>query len=178
MPTPWTLFVAKTCLVIQSLAFIIITSSSPTNITAPSLPALTSGNDIKTQCTKSPTWIAKGFHPDDCNSIIDLIYETEVIQRKSGSFEFTSPASTTAKTGLPKIRTPRRYIYRTCVVTVAMLDQFRPQELPGSDFRERYEETDISTFSAVWEAALKVYFECGRFRKAGWAAMGKSFFRL
>lgn len=69
--------------------------------------------------------------------------------------------------------TPRKYEYRTCVITIAMLDQFRPRELPGSDFRERYEETDVAMFENVWDAALKVEFSCGRWGEAGWVALGK-----
>ena len=174
MPTTWTSFLAKTYLVVQSLAFIIITNSLPTNNTTHVLPALTSSNKVGLQCTKSETWIADGFRPHDCNTIIDLIYETEVLQRKDARFEFTSPGSTTTKTDWPKIGTPRKYVYKSCVVTVAMLDQFRPRELPGSDFRERYEETDVAGFSGLWEAALKAYFECVRFGHAGWSATGES----
>ena len=59
------------------------------------------------------------------------------------------------------------------MVTIAMLDQFQPLELPGSDFRKRYEETDVATFEGVWDAAIKVDFNCGRDGEAGWVAMGK-----
>ena len=174
IPTIWTSFVAKTYLVIQSLAFIIVTNSSPTNFTAHVLPAPTSNNKIGMQCTKSETWNAEGFRPHDCTTIIDRIYETEVLRRKGARFEFTSPGSTTTKTEWPKIGTPRKYSHNSCVVTIAMLDQFHPRELPGTDFRERYEETDVAEFATLWEAALRVYFECARFSNAGWIATGES----
>ena len=47
-----------------------------------------------------------------------------------------------------------------------MLDRFRPRELPGSDSRERYAETDVATFENVWSAAAKVEMWCGRYGKA------------
>ena len=174
MLTTWTSFVAKTCVVIQSLALITTTTSFPMDTISPMLPALTSSVKFSTQCTESQTWLAKGFHPHDCTSVIDRIYENEVLRGQDEQFEFTSPGSKTRKTRLAKIGTPRKYVTGSCVVTVAMMDQFRPRELPGSDFSKRYEETDIATFQSVWEAALKVYFDCGRFRKGGWFATGKS----
>ena len=56
-----------------------------------------------------------------------------------------------------------------------MMDRFRPRELPGWDFRERYEETDVATFDSVWYAASNVQFWCVEKEKAGWVALGKRF---
>ncbi|CAD6571457.1 MAG: hypothetical protein ASARMPREDX12_004542 [Alectoria sarmentosa] len=171
MPTRFQPSLAKTYLAIQSLLLLLSTTASPiTNITTPilTLPI----NDIGIQCTKAQTWVAGGFHRSDCLGIIDYIWKNEALKRESQDYEFTSLGAT-AKTDLPKIVTPRKYEYRTCVVTIAMLDRFQPRELPGSDFRERYEETDVAKFEGVWSAAVTVDFNCGRFGKAGWVVMGE-----
>ena len=177
MPLSWTASLAKTCLVIYSLTVFLTATASPTKTTLLSLSSTqnnsSSSNDISEQCTKAQTWISRGIDRKDCTAVLDYIHNAEVLQRKAHRFEFTSPASATTKTEFPKIATPRKYAFRTCVVTVAMLDQFRPRELPGSDFRERYEETDVTTFDEVWDAALEVEIWCGRAGKAGWIALGK-----
>ena len=69
--------------------------------------------------------------------------------------------------------TPRKYELGTCVVTIAMLDRFGPRELPGSDFRQRYQETDVARFEEIWSAAVRIDFSCGHDLEAGWVAMGK-----
>ena len=158
-------------LAIQSLAFLISTTATPLNITTPTL-TFASNEDIGHQCTGAQTWVADGFDRHDCYVAVDLLWR-EALQRKSQEYEFISPKAT-AKTDLPKFRTPHRYLFDTCVVIIAMLDQFQPRELPGSDFRERYEDTDVGLFQSIWDAALKVDFRCGHDGKAGWVAMGKS----
>lgn len=173
MPHFLTSSLVKTYLSIQSLSLLLPLSTTATPITNITTPNLTlPSNDIGTQCTKAQTWLADGFHRDDCIGIIDYIYKHEASERESQEYEFASLGAT-PKTDLPIMVTPRKYEYRTCVVTIAMLDQFRPRELPGSDFRERYEETDVAMFENVWDAALKVEFSCGRWGEAGWVALGK-----
>ena len=39
----------------------------------------------------------------------------------------------------------------------------------------RYEETDVTTFDEVWDAALEVEIWCGRDGKAGWVKLGEFF---
>lgn len=188
MPVLFPSSLARTYLVIQSLNFLILlfllliaTSAAPTNLTTPLFPTFASDNtnsdsynySISVQCTKVRTWVADGLHRKDCNDIIDYIYQYEVLRREGDQFEFISLGATTTKIDLPKIVTPRKYAYGTCVVTIAMLDQFRPRELPGSDFRERYDETDVATFDAIWDTAIKVDFVCGRYGHAGWVAAGE-----
>ncbi len=167
-----TLILVMTYLVVQGIA---VSITVPANIT---ISSNGKNNDIGDQCTKARTWVANGFHRQDCTSIIDYIYDTEVLKHAMHRFVFISPSTPDTEEGIPKIMTPRKYVHGTCVITVAMLDQFRPQELPGSDFRERYEERDVATFFGVWDAALKVDFGCGRFGQAGWVAMGKLYFKL
>ena len=69
--------------------------------------------------------------------------------------------------------TPRKYSHNSCVVTIAMLDQFKPRELPGSDPGETYEETDVLLLESAWYAALDVDFTCLQQGEAGWIAMGR-----
>lgn len=167
---------ARTYLAVQYLTLLISTTAIP--VTNTTTRILTSpSHDIGIQCTKAQTWIADGFDRQDCAVIIDYIFKAEAQERESQEYEFTSLAAT-PKTDLPRIMTPRKYEWRTCVVTIAMLDQFQPRELPGSDFRERYEETDVATFEGVWHAAMNIEFRCGRDGKAGWVAMGKLIFRF
>lgn len=164
-------FLAQAYLVIQSLTLLFFTTATPiTNLTTHPLTLLKT--DVGVQCTAAKTWVADGFYRSDCLGIIDYIYNSEAQERESQEYEFTSLGAT-PKTDLPKIMTPRKYEHLTCVVIVAMLDQFRPQELPGDDFRERYKETDVAMFEGVWSAAVRVDFWCGRYGKAGWVAMGR-----
>ena len=175
MPTLFQPSMVETYLAIQSLLLLLLlllsaTATPITNITTPILTLPT--NDIGIQCSKAQTWVADGFDRSDCLGIIDYIWKNEALERKSQDYEFTSLGAT-AKTDLPKIVTPIKFEYLTCVVTIAMLDRFQPRELPGSDFRKRYEETDVAKFEDVWSAAVTVDFNCGRFGKAGWVVMGK-----
>lgn len=173
MSIPYRTALARTYLMIQCLTLVISTTATPvTNVTSPIILTLPGNNGISDQCTKAKTWVANGFTQLDCNSVISYIYESEALRRDSQEYEFTSPGAT-PKTGLPKIVTPRRYTCGTCVLTIAMMDRFRPRELPGWDFRERYEETDVATFDSVWYAASNVQFWCVEKEKAGWVALGK-----
>ena len=56
---------------------------------------------------------------------------------------------------------------------MAMLNRFKRRELPGSDVRERYEETDVALLENAWYAALTVDFACLQYGSAGWIAMGR-----
>lgn len=161
---------------VQCLSLLVFTTATPvTNITRSILTL--SNNDIGVQCTKAQTWVADGFNQQDCIGIIDYIWTKEALERDSQEYEFVSLGAT-SKTDLPKIMTPRKYEMGTCVVIIAMLDQFQPQELPGSDFRKRYEATDVAMFEGVWDAAAKIDFKCGPREAAGWVAMGKQYFVL
>lgn len=163
---------AQTYLAIQTLTLLFLsTTATPfTNITIPQLTL--PSNIIGVQCTAAKTWVADGFHRDDCIGIIDYIWRSEALERESQEYEFMSLGAT-PKTDLPKIVTPKKYEYLTCVVIIAMLDRFQPRELPGDEFRERYKETDVAMFEGVWNAALRVDFECGTYGNAGWVAMGR-----
>lgn len=172
MPLAFRTALASIHLVIQSLTLLISTTATPIANTTTPIHTLPS-NNIGTQCTEARTWVANGFYRRDCLAITNYIYNNEVRPRESERFEFTSLSATTTRTDLPKKMTPRMYEYGTCVVTIAMMDRFQPRELPGSDFRERYEETDVATFDAMWHAAMKVDFECVRHGKAGWVAAGE-----
>ena len=163
-------------LAVQCLSLLVFITATPvTNITRPILTL--SSNNIGVQCTKARTWAVNGFDRRDCISIIDYIWTKEALERDSQEYEFVSLGAT-SETQLPKIMTPRKYELGTCVVIIAMLDQFQPRELPGSDLRERYEETDVGRFENVWNAAAKIDFKCGRKGDAGWVAMGKQYFIL
>ena len=158
-------------LLIPCLSFLIPTVAMPfsTNITA--LLTLPTNNDISRQCTSAHTWIGSTFHQRDCNSAIDRIF-AEAMERRSQEYEFLSPGAA-PKTSLPTITTPRRYSHGSCVVTIAMLNQFRPGELPGSDSGERYEETGVALLESAWYAALTVDLACLQYGRAGWNAMGR-----
>lgn len=47
------------------------------------------------------------------------------------------------------------------------MDRFRPRELPKSDFRERYEETDVANLEAVGHETPRVQFWCVEKGEAG-----------
>ena len=137
MPSPSKTTLARTYLAMQSLAFLTCTVATPLPYNTTSTHILSSNNnnnDISIHCTKALTWLADGLNRNDYNPIIEFIWKNEAVPRDSQQYEFTSPGAT-SKTTLPKITTPRKYRWETCVVTIAMLDQFRPRELPGSDFR-------------------------------------------
>ena len=56
---------------------------------------------------------------------------------------------------------------------MAMLNDFNPRELPGSEDGERYEETDVALLESAWYAALTVDYACLQYGSAGWIAMGR-----
>ena len=162
-------------LAMQSLVFLncIIVSPLPSITTSNrTLFSNNSNNDVGIHCTKSRSWLADGLNRNDCIHIIDFIWNNEALPRRSQQYEFVSPGAK-SKTTLPKIMTPRKYRWKTCVVTIAMLNHFRPRELPGSDSRERYEQTDVATFEQVWSAAFSIEFNCRYNWEAGWLPMGK-----
>ena len=160
----------------QSLAFFTCTVASPLpNITTSNHTFSSnnnSTNNVGLHCTKSRSWLADGLDRNDCIHIIDYIWRNEALPRYSQQYEFTSPGAT-SRTRLAKIVTPRKYRWNTCVVTIAMLDHFRPRELPGSDFRMRYEQTDVATFEQIWSATFTIEYNCRYHAAAGWLAMGK-----
>ena len=159
-------------LLLQCLSFLISTVAIPfsTNITAPIL-TLPTNDDISRQCTSRRTWIGHEFRQSDCISATDRIF-TEAMGRRGQEYEFLSPGAA-PKTSLPKIMTPRKYSHDSCVATIAMLNQFKPRELPGSDIWDNYEETDVALLENAWYAALTVDFACLQYDSAGWIAMGR-----
>ena len=159
-------------LLIRCLSFLISTVAIPfsTNITAPLL-TLPTNNDISKQCTSARTWIGPAFRHSDCITAIDRIFR-EAMERGGQEYEFLYPGAA-PKTSLPTIMTPRKYIHNSCVVTIATLDQFVSEELPGSDPSKKYEETDVALLEDAWYAASTVDFACLQYGRAGWIAMGR-----
>ena len=159
-------------LLISYLSFLTSTVAIPfpSNVTAPLL-TLPTNDDISRQCTSAPRWIGYEFRESDCISAIDRIF-AEAMERRSQEYEFLSLGAV-PKTSLLTIMTPRKYRHDSCVVTMAMLNQFKPRELPGSEDRERYEETDVALLESAWYAALAVDYACLQYGSAGWTAMGR-----
>ena len=94
------------------------------------------------------------------------------MERRSQEYEFLYPGAA-PRTKLPTIMTLRKYVHNSCVVTIATLDQFIPEELPGSDPSKKYEETDVALLEDAWYAASTVDFACLQHGSAGWIAFGR-----
>ena len=126
--------------------------SNGSNVTAGLLQL--DGSVGRYQCVNDERWSTTYFHPRDCNSAIQSLFENEVQLWGRITFEFLASA-TTPTTRAQWQRTPRRYSAGTCTLAIAL-----QQDLQGVFALERYVDRDFGDYWDFWKQAKTLRQDC------------------
>ncbi|KAL8826604.1 MAG: hypothetical protein Q9191_003699 [Dirinaria sp. TL-2023a] len=149
------------CILNQLVAAAAIQTSNATQLKAPA-----------DGCSDSPDWLGLKLVKDDCVGTVNKLYNIEVLEHGRKRYEFLGIGAE-AEFKLPKMKTPRRYTVGACTLVLAMMDIFKPGELPNQPKGPFY-ETDIATYSDLHFAALNVELHCVVLRHGGgYGAVGR-----
>ncbi|KAF6238627.1 hypothetical protein HO173_003133 [Letharia columbiana] len=140
----------------------------------PSLPLNASDNGNCASTTKYPSWNSNDWVIEDCYIAVQQLYFREVLEHPDVAYEFVALGVSPTRSSLDSQRTPRKYIFRTCVLTIMMLDWFQPGQLPAGTKYNRA-QTDVSTYRDIWSAARSIETACIVSKSAGWLMTGNSF---
>ncbi|KAM0795955.1 hypothetical protein BDR22DRAFT_976498 [Usnea florida] len=130
-------------------------------------------NEDTAQCIDNEGWVGNGIVVNDCVEALREFYQLEVQPRGGQLYEFLQ-VEETKTTNLPRINSPRRFSYGTCVIDIGMLYIYWPGKI--TEIKPLFTRTDEATFNMIVNAAISVVSKCVESRRepvAGWIATGQ-----
>lgn len=106
-----------------------------------------------------PQWATSRLLPKDCFAAVVVAFYGHEMQHGHQIFEFVAPRAS-SRTRYLFQRTPRKYIYGSCVMAIAMLSTFEPGQVPGLGIDLQRSRTDVATYEDIWNAVKGVLDTC------------------
>ncbi|KAM0802897.1 hypothetical protein BDR22DRAFT_887231 [Usnea florida] len=121
---------------------------------------------------KFPTWTSSDWIVEDCYIAVQQLFLREVYNRPDVSYQFVAKGVVPTRSPLESQRTPRKYVFRTCVLTIMMLEWFHPGQLPMG-IKYNRAQTDVSNYRDIYNAARGIETACTVSKSPGWLMTGK-----
>ncbi|KAM0804905.1 hypothetical protein BDR22DRAFT_832637 [Usnea florida] len=136
--------------------------------TPPALSTLTLANttvppEYSIECVTSDAWVTRNFIAGDCFTALAILEDWEVSRHGAKIFEFLAASITPPYPSLFAERTPRKYMYKSCTVTIALLADVPPglvPHLPEPPLPQGWRKSELCDYASIERAGLNIRDGC------------------